>query len=173
MKKAFTLIELIAVLTLLSLLLLVIFPRLENFSPTHTLRSEGRYLTSLILQAREEAIFSGKPFGIRYDFTEQQVALLYPRDFEGKSHSQGIVFDYHRLAHPVRLKKVILPNQKQLQSGVQDLWIDPLKGEGSHIVLLSLPTGRTFWVKYNGLSGQILLSENAPLSFHVYRGDLP
>lgn len=171
--KGFTLIELTVVVFLLTLIFMVVLPNMEAFSPTFKLRSLAREIGSTLEEARSEAALKGEKYGIRYDFENRQFGLLLPENFglgKGLSGSKREVLQYHTIDRELLLEAIILPDNKRLTSGVEDMDFDPLGKEGSHIVVIKTRGGKTMWIKFNSFTGLVTYSQKE-LTFRTYEGD--
>ncbi len=168
--QGFTLIELVVTLFLLSLLFMIVFPALENLSPTYKIRSIAREIGDMILESRSNSLIKGETFGIRYDFDHQRFGMVYPKNYGSKSGPEREVLNYTYLGRDVRLISITYPDGKEVSSGVVDIDFEPLGGKGSHILLLSTPGNkRKFWIKFNEFSGLLTYSEGKELNFLEYR----
>ena len=79
-RRAFTLIELMAVLVVLTLMLVVVVPAMDNMAPTTRLSSGGRYVAGTIEIAQSEAISQRKEFVVAYDLDNETYWIILPKD---------------------------------------------------------------------------------------------
>lgn len=77
-KKAFTLVELLAVTTLVGLAVGIVTLRLDSFSEAGRLQAAARQIGTLIHLAQTDARTSGRSVILRYEIGEPTIAVLRP-----------------------------------------------------------------------------------------------
>lgn len=169
-NSGFTLFELAAVVVVLTLLFMMVFPSLENMSPTYRLRSKVREVASTMEEARSEAVVRGQSYGISYDFNERKFGLLLPKDFDKDNPTPDRqVYEYYELGEGIEFKSIIKPGGKSETTGIVEIDMDPLGQEGSHIVEMENTAGRRYWIKFNSFTGIVTYSQKE-LTFAKYQG---
>lgn len=82
--RGFTLLELMAVVAIITILLVTIIPALDNVAPSSRLDAGGRYVAGTIELAQSEAISQRKEFVIAYDLDRHTYWIILP---EGSARS--------------------------------------------------------------------------------------
>ena len=77
--RAFTLIELLAVITLVAIAVGIVTLRLDSFSEQGRIRAASRQIGTLIRLTQTDARTSGRSVILRYEIGEPTVAVLRPR----------------------------------------------------------------------------------------------
>lgn len=77
-RRGFTLVELLAVVFVVSVIALALIPALDNMVPSYRLRSGARDVGSMIELAQSEAIANRKEFAIAYDLDEHTYWIVLP-----------------------------------------------------------------------------------------------
>lgn len=81
--RAFSLIELLVVVIILSLILLIAVPRLDSLTPRTRLQAAARELAVTIRQAREQAILTSTHSGLRFDIHRGEYWIVLGKPDEG------------------------------------------------------------------------------------------
>lgn len=105
-KRAFTLIELMAVVVLVSIVAATVTVHLDGFTEQGRLRSAARQIGALYRTARAQAVSSGRPALLEYDVGSDRVRVLRPvlRDHELKwSGGEGFRLGPRVVIRSVRL----------------------------------------------------------------------
>lgn len=168
-NHSFTLLELLAVIALLTLVFSAVFFNLENLSPKYKLQALAQQIANTIENAQNLATLHGKTFGIRYDLPQKRYGLLYPADFNQDPRfptTQPYVLEYNQLPPNIQKWEIQLPHTT-LQTGRHDIKIDPWGQKGSHILVLYNQQGQTAYLKFLSTSGIVQISEKK-LTFHAY-----
>lgn len=76
--RGFTLVELLAVVFIVSVIALALIPALDNMVPSYRLRAAARNVGSMIELAQSEAIAGRKEFAIAYDLDENTFWIVLP-----------------------------------------------------------------------------------------------
>lgn len=79
-KSGFTLIELLVVCIIISIILGIVFPRLDLLLPKYSLRYASREIINIISLAKSEACYRFNPVYVVYDKEGKKLALLVPVD---------------------------------------------------------------------------------------------
>ena len=77
-RSGFTLIELIAVVTIFSIMLLAIVPALDSTAPKYRLRSAARQVASLIEEGQSTTIYTRREHSLIYELDRGTYTLLVP-----------------------------------------------------------------------------------------------
>ena len=77
-RRAFTLIELIAVTVIMATLMAAVVPALDSMVPKYRMRAGAREVASLIEQAQAEAVGKRREFSVAYDLDENTYWLVLP-----------------------------------------------------------------------------------------------
>jgi prepilin-type N-terminal cleavage/methylation domain-containing protein len=180
-QRAFTLMELMAVVIILSLAFALILPIAENSTPAYRLKAGIRTIGSFMESGHAESIASRKPFALVYDFDSSTRWLLLPveRSVDGDSEKKQFVLDEtdpeartqtEYLPENVFFQSIETADGQTSQSGTVTVRFDGSGNRGSHIVTLDIriEDGAEFqpWsVKYNSLT-RSLTYNNGKLSFY-------
>ena len=78
LRRAFTLIELIAVTVIMATIMTAIVPALDSMVPKYRMRSGARNVASMIEQAQAEAVGKRREFTVAYDLDENTYWLVLP-----------------------------------------------------------------------------------------------
>lgn len=80
--RAFTLIELSAVVLIITILLVSVIPKLDNMAPSSRLSAGARYVAGTIETAQSEAISQRQEFVIAYDLDRNTYWIILPENHE-------------------------------------------------------------------------------------------
>jgi type II secretion system protein H len=136
--RAFTLVELVVVLALMSTALGLVVLRLDGFSDRSRLRSAAGQLAAWVRLAQTEAKVSGAPRLIEYDPDNGRVTLHKPRAQKGVwAWDDGVKYD---TGTAVRIDKVVGEGQLALQDqrGAYDVHVGPDGRFPTHALVLAL-----------------------------------
>jgi len=140
LNEGFTLIEVAAVILIITLATAVVIANLDYLSPKYSLRAEARTLSGDFEYARSSAIAQNKTFSIVYDLDENLYYILLPaeQDEDGyieeeRQMAGGVPTEFR---HGVHLVSVLLPDGEEITSGKVQVDISPYGDTGSHIVVL-------------------------------------
>lgn len=139
-ERGFTLIEVAAVILIVTLATAIVIANLDYLSPKYSLRAEARILSGSFEYARSSAIAQNKTFSIVYNLDDNIYYILLPTEED----EDGYVKEERQIAggvptefrHGVRLVSVLLPDGEEITSGTVQVDISPLGDTGSHIVTL-------------------------------------
>jgi len=81
-RGGFTLVELIAVMTIMAILVLAVVPSLDGLVPKYRLRAGARNVAANIEHAQSEAIGKRREFAVGYDLDERSYWLVLPPEEE-------------------------------------------------------------------------------------------
>ena len=108
----FTLIELIAVITILSLVMVLVLPQLDSFTPKTRLKAAARRISHTISWIQNEAITTGEDYQICYDLNNQQYWVVLPStDPETEKNDTLIVRD---LPAGVKFKNIVISTGQEI-----------------------------------------------------------
>lgn len=80
--RSFTLIELSAVVLIITLLLVSVIPKLDNLAPSSRLDAGARYVAGTIETAQSEAISQRQEFVVAYDLDQHTYWIILPEGHE-------------------------------------------------------------------------------------------
>lgn len=81
-RRGFTLLELMAVIAIITILLVSVVPALDNIAPSSRLEAGGRYVAGTIELAQSEAISQRKEFVVAYDLDQNTYWIILPEGSE-------------------------------------------------------------------------------------------
>lgn len=81
-KRSFTLIELSAVVLIITILLVSVIPKLDNMAPSSRLSAGARYVAGTIETAQSEAISQRQEFVVAYDLDRNTYWIILPEGHE-------------------------------------------------------------------------------------------
>jgi len=81
-RRSFTLIELSAVVLIITILLVSVIPKLDNLAPSSRLSAGARYVAGTIETAQSEAISQRQEFVIAYDLDRNTYWIILPEGHE-------------------------------------------------------------------------------------------
>lgn len=89
--RRFTLVELIAVMTILAIVMVAVVPALDGMAPGSRLDAGARHVASTIEAAQSEAIGQRKEFVVAYDFDQNAYWIVLPQraDADPSQDDQG------------------------------------------------------------------------------------
>ena len=139
----FTLVEIMAVVTILGLMLTLVFTGSRSLLPQTRLRAAATDVASALEQERSHALLVQEPVQFSYDFTRGGYEAFFPydRDEFGENRGPGRtpVIDFRALPESVAFKLVRLPGSLARDSGTVSLTISPLGRVTPHEVVLMNP----------------------------------
>ncbi len=159
MKKAggFTLIEIMVVIAILSMLALLVFPRLPS-SDSSSLRSSARSLAAMLRYLSDTAVTTKSRYQLRAVMGENNLTVT--RSAENKPAAAGDPFLNRRfLADRVTVSDVVIPRLGRVNSG--EVTIDfSAEGLGELVIFhLKGATGGDFTVIAYPHSGKVQVTE--------------
>ncbi|RJP64061.1 MAG: prepilin-type N-terminal cleavage/methylation domain-containing protein [Candidatus Abyssobacteria bacterium SURF_17] len=182
-SEGFTLIELIAVIALISIIAAIVLPRIDPFVPERRLKSAARTLSGTISLAYGEAIAKKKTYRLYLDSStdEYWIAEVQETDDEQQASAVGIrigtqfellqqvgdpahtseTTPTEPLLAPKKLPEgvhfssveVVLPDPETSSSGPQYIEFNPLGYAGAATIQLTNDDGQEFTVRYDGVTG--------------------
>lgn len=87
--RSFTLIELSAVVLIITILLVSVIPKLDNLAPSSRLSAGARYVAGTIETAQSEAISQRQEFVIAYDLDRNTYWIILPEGHERSPDDTG------------------------------------------------------------------------------------
>ena len=87
-RRGFTLLELMAVVAIITILLVTVIPALDNVAPSSRLDAGGRYVAGTIELAQSEAISQRKEFVVAYDLDNNTYWIILPEGSERSPNDQ-------------------------------------------------------------------------------------
>ncbi len=168
-ESGFTLVEILAVITIIGIALMTAFMSLENLTPKHRLRSESRKVGSVIRRARNHAIRKGTFVEISYE-TEQDRILLFPArqsdylkktddrrsfdDEEDTKQDREPLYSYN-LPTYINLKDAVVQSDDRFREEGGKLLVGPQGFVRPHVVYLTGEEEQKMTVLPNPLTGSI------------------
>ncbi len=137
-RPAFTLVELVVVLALMSTALGLVVLHLDGFSDGSRLRSAAAQMAAWVRLAQTEAKVSGMPRLIEYDSGNGWVTLRKPRIQKGSwAWDDGVKYD---TGTAVRIERVIGETQSAMQDqrGPYEVHVSPDARFPMHALVLAL-----------------------------------
>lgn len=98
LRRAFTLIELIAVTVIMATIMAAVVPALDSMVPKYRMRAAARNVASVIEQAQAEAVGKRREFVVAYNLDENTYWLVLPPEDEEQpaddADAGGGLFDF-------------------------------------------------------------------------------
>ncbi len=116
----FTLIEITAVVIIISLLMSMAIVRLDSTLPSTRNESAARELIATLDFARLQAIGRGHQYAVVLDFDEQQYGIRMPTDQDGKQVADDDdkpILRWHPMADGVELRSILDPRGVRIREG--------------------------------------------------------
>ncbi|MHC4608421.1 MAG: pilus assembly FimT family protein, partial [Planctomycetota bacterium] len=161
-SPGFTLIELIAVTTIIALVFMLAVAQMDFLIPKYRLRGAAREIGSIMKQARSKALGSGKDVYIEYDLSAKKYWLLVAFPVEDEDEDapppavpRGYVYERvfeRELPKGVSIAEVIMGRDRTVQIGCARARITPYGMAEHHIVNLQDEDGRQMCVRFNGFT---------------------
>lgn len=102
-RAGFTLLELVAVLTIMAIVLLVAMPRMQSFSATRRLNQAATDLLAMTRYARTMAVSEGRTYQLHIDRTDH-LFYLTSTGLEGQQQLRNDHGRAHDLAHQLTIE---------------------------------------------------------------------
>ena len=166
-RGGFTLIELIAVVTIIAVVIGVSISRLDFLVPEYALRGAAREVGSMLKQARTRAVGTGKDVYVEFDLSEGRYWLLvpFPRPVEEGERVGALGWEYQPIFHRelpkgVDFVDVVISTTERMEEGIPRVWVSPFGGSNHVIVNLTLrDEDKIKAVKMNGFTGHLTFSD--------------
>lgn len=166
-RGGFTLIELIAVITIISVVMGIAVTRLDFLVPEYALRGAAREVGAILKQARTRAVGSGKDVYVEFDLARGDYWLLvpFPRPVEDGEPAGSLGWEYQpilRRALPkgVDFVDVVISTTERMDEGIPRVWVSPFGGSNHVIVNLQLRGEEAVKaVKMNGFTGHLSFAD--------------
>ncbi len=120
--SAFTLLELLVVLALISVMLAAAVPTLRNNLLTDPLKTSSRQLIGIIKEIREQAVREQQAYLVYFDLSANSVWAEKDSD-DGSENQEETEKKRLELPEPARLLDVWTATEGKLDSGQPALWI--------------------------------------------------
>ena len=157
----FTLIELMAVVTILGLMLTIVFTGSKSLLPQTRLRAAATDIAVALEQERSHALLVQEPIQFRYDLQRGGYEAFFPydRDEFGENRGPGKtpIIDFRLLPESVAFKVVRLPGSIARDNGMVTLTISPLGRMPPHEVVLvnpDFPDHELLTVRVSGIANR-------------------
>lgn len=177
-SAAFTFLELILVLSVVSCLLLIGIPTFRGLAPKYRLRSAARGIGSTLESTRIAAMSRGLWTGINYvltptskddtDGSYYQIIPPPPEEFPDQPLADRQLLDKMALPSGVRIARVILSSGQAVSRGSINLLFSPMGNTGSHIVVLEGADERIMCLKMSSITGVIEFFEGSEPAFQHF-----
>lgn len=167
-RLGFTLLELMVTIAVLGIGFGLVFLKLDHLVPSMRLKSNARELASVLEQARNHAIVSGRTVNVQYDLQDSEAShyrFYYPFRLseDGKTvigEGETAILDWESFSDNVRIRDVILGEGTPLTNGVITVVFDPRGIAPPHIVHLELVNSeQVYSVRINPLLGLVDIDE--------------
>ena len=168
--SAFTLLELIIVITLVGILSAVVAPRIGDISPKYRLRSAARVIGSQIGYVRSLAGGTGEEYVLRYDLENQLYWIILPPGPDEDpllDPDERDTLSQFEVEEGIVIEELRFPDGSDETSGIIDVTFDRYGNEGSHIVVLKNEDEKYLSVKFSALIGAIDFFPE-PVEFEEY-----
>ena len=163
-EAAFTLIEMLLVLSLLSIITLIAVRELDNLLPRTRLRASSRELASTIQSARDQAILTSRKCGVRFDLdrgeywivlpSREALGETYPDSFLGGFEGAGTeALSKHRLRTGVKFSGAQPAGGPLTIAGTVALDISPLGSFSDLVIHLENEQDTEVTLRVNGMTG--------------------
>ncbi|MFT7517667.1 MAG: prepilin-type N-terminal cleavage/methylation domain-containing protein [Myxococcota bacterium] len=123
----FTLIEITAVVILISLLMSMAVVRLDSALPSTRNESMARELIANLDFARMQAIGRGQSYALVLDFEEQRFGIQLPFDDQGKliaNDEDKPILRWHKVSDGVMLRSILDPRGVRIREGKYSIPFD-------------------------------------------------
>ena len=153
-RSGFTLVELVAVVTLLGLMLTFVTLRLDGLTASSRLRASAREVGAVVGCAFSEAVSSGSTRSLCFDIERGEIWV--GRDLE-TPREEGE--DLRRLYDDVKFRDVQVGERVYEEPGVLSMEISPLGIGSDALVHLRSETGAEMTVEIRPLTGTVRFHE--------------
>ncbi len=177
-SAAFTFLELIIVLGVVSCLFLIGIPTFKGMAPKYRLRSAARNIGSTLESTRIAAMSRGLWMGMHYvltptsrddtDGSYYQIIPPPPEEFPDQPIADRQLLPKTPIASGVRIAKVILSSGQVIDRGSINVLFSPMGNAGSHIVVLEGAEERIMSLKMSSITGVIEFYEGSEPAFQHY-----
>ena len=127
--KGFTLIELVAVLAVISIMLFFTVPRFNTFSQTDDIKGVSRWLITTVSQLKSKAMSDQIPFVLTVDLSNNlfQISAVGTADEsqpdeKASSEEAAISATEFKLSDHIKITGVLYPGQDPISSGQADIF---------------------------------------------------
>jgi general secretion pathway protein H len=158
----FTLIELIAVCTIVALLVGVAAIRLDYVIPKYRLRGAGREVAAVLRQAKARAAATGREVFVEIDLSKGTYWMLsaFPRLLEDGREAEPKAYEYQRvflkrLPEDVEFTDVVFGVRDKVDRGTARVRLSPLGASSHAIVNLRNRDRLELAVRLNGFTGHV------------------
>lgn len=165
-RRGFTLIELMAVVSIVMVLMLMASLQLDFLVPKYRLRGVVREVGAMMRQARSKAVASGKDVYVEFDLSQSRYWILAPFPKREEDKPEGAIIGYQyeamsewSLPRDVEITEVILGEKVRVDRGVARVKLSPLGASAHAIVNFRNTDGRVMAVKLNGFTGSLTFYE--------------
>jgi prepilin-type N-terminal cleavage/methylation domain-containing protein len=165
LRRGMTLIEIMAVVLILSLVVGLVTIRLDFMVPKYRLRAAAREVGFHAKRARAQAASTGKDVYIKYDLSRGTYWLLVafpkkaaPGSPEENQPPKEFVYETilrGRLPDEVEFVSVILGSKEIYTQGEATIRVSPFGSAHHHILNLRLKSGQEIATKINGFTGAV------------------
>jgi prepilin-type N-terminal cleavage/methylation domain-containing protein len=161
-SRGFTLIELIAVCTIVALLVGVAAIRLDYVIPKYRLRGAGREVAAVLRQAKARAAATGKEVFVEIDLSKGTYWILsaFPKLLEDGREAEPKAYEYQRvflkqLPEDVEFTDVVFGSRDKVDRGTARVRLSPLGASSHAIVNLRNRDRLELAVRLNGFTGHV------------------
>ena len=112
MKKGFSLIELLVVITILLIMLGIGLPQFRDFGSSVKLNSQARKIAGVVKYAYNQAATTGRIHRLNYDLEKQYYWLTYKDESGIFTEAEDILAKKRKITKGIRLKDILRPEIK-------------------------------------------------------------
>lgn len=158
-KQGFSLLELIIVITIITLSTALVIPSLSRFSNTIELKGCAKKVSAILRYCRSEAVNKGKTYQVLFDSETQEVKVQpmeWMEEEKGNDEKKGEKAPEKRysLPDPVHIKEVKV-DSTQYPSDLPAIEFYPNGGSNGGSILLDSPGRKGYRININFLTGMV------------------
>ena len=164
MKKGFTLIELIVVLTILGLGIVLVYPSFGRMSQGVELKAAAKKVSTILRYYRSEAVQKGKAFQVVFDVDTREIRVrpvqAEENRGEGEKNQEKILREKERYLLPegIQVKEMKIP-ASQYPSEYPVIEFYPNGGSNGGSFLIERENSKAYRIQVNFLTGVVELKE--------------
>ncbi len=164
MKKGFSLIELIVVLTILGVGIVLIYPSLGRVSRSVELKTTAKKVSAILRYYRSEAVQKGNAFQVVFDTDTREIRVrpiqVEEGREEGEKNGEGKLKEKERYVFPEGvLVKDLKISASQYPSEYPVIEFYPNGGSNGGSFVIERENSKSFRIQVNFLTGVVELKE--------------
>jgi general secretion pathway protein H len=158
-KQGFSLLELIVVITVITLSTALVIPSLSRFSRTIELKGCAKKVSAILRYCRSEAVNKGKIYQVLFDSETQEVKVQSVEWMEEEKENdekkeEKLSEKRYSLPDPVHIKEVKVAST-QYPSDLPAIEFYPNGGSNGGSILLDSPGRKGYRININFLTGMV------------------